>query len=114
MIEISRCRSPEMVEEEIGMHVLAYHPIRGVIARAARAHDRPPRRVSFPGAWPTMTAFSRSLDRASPGRRVWLLAVMLPAIAWGIGRVASSLVPASGGPRSNRTSPIRGRRRASD
>jgi hypothetical protein len=80
-MDILRCQSPEMVVKEIWMHLLAYHLIRGVMAQAARAHGREPRRVSFTGAWQTMKAFSQSLGQASPGRRERLVAAMLKAIA---------------------------------
>ncbi len=80
-MNILRCRSPEMVEKEIGMHLLAYNLIRGVMAQAAREHGRPPREVSFTGAWQTMKAFHQALVQASPRERERLVAVMLKAIA---------------------------------
>jgi Transposase DDE domain len=80
-MDILRCQSPEMVVKEIWMHLLAYTLIRGVMAQAARAHGREPRRVSFTGAWQTMKAFQESLSQASPGRRERLVAAMLRAIA---------------------------------
>jgi hypothetical protein len=80
-MDILRCQSPGMVEKEIWMHLLAYNLIRGVMAEAARAHDREPRAVSFTGAWQTMQAFQESLSRASRGRRERLVATMLQAIA---------------------------------
>src|SRR5262249_58018387 len=80
-MDILRCQSPEMVRKEIGMHLLAYNLIRGVMAQAARAHGRAPRRVSFTGAWQTMKAFHDSLVGASPADRQRLVAVMLKAIA---------------------------------
>ena len=43
-MEVPRCQSPEMVEKEIWMHLLAYNLIRGVMAQAAKAHGRGPRR----------------------------------------------------------------------
>jgi hypothetical protein len=39
-MDVLRCKSPEMVEKEIWMHLLAYNLIRGVMARAAEAHDK--------------------------------------------------------------------------
>ena len=63
------------------MHLLAYNLIRGVMAEAAKAHGRAPRRVSFTGAWQTMKAFHDSLVEASPAERERLVAVMLKAIA---------------------------------
>ncbi len=35
-MDVLRCRSPELVEKEIWMHLLAYNLIRGGIAEAAR------------------------------------------------------------------------------
>jgi hypothetical protein len=80
-MDVLRCQSPEMVEKEIWMHPLAYNLIRGVMAEAARAHGRAPRRVSFTGAWQTIKAFQESLSQASPARRERLIAAMLAAIA---------------------------------
>jgi hypothetical protein len=80
-MDILRRRSPEMVEKEIGMHLLAENLIRGVMAPAARAHGRAPRRVSFTGAWPTRKAFPGALVAASPAARQRRVAAMLEAIA---------------------------------
>jgi hypothetical protein len=80
-MDVLRCQSPEMVEKEVWMHLLAYNLIRGVMAQAARAHGRAPRRVSFTGAWQTMKAFHDSLNGASPAGRERLVAAMLQAIA---------------------------------
>ena len=38
-MDVLRCKSPEMVEKEIWMHLLAYNLIRGVMAQAADAHS---------------------------------------------------------------------------
>jgi hypothetical protein len=80
-MDVLRCQSPEMVEKEIWMHLLAYNLVRGVMAEAARAHGRAPRAVSFTGAWQTMKAFHGALVAASPGARERLVAAMLKAIA---------------------------------
>ena len=80
-MDVLRGRSPEMVEKEIWMHLLAYNLIRGVIAQAAKEHGKRPRQVSFKGALQTMAAFHESLRTASPGERDRLMAVMLKAIA---------------------------------
>jgi hypothetical protein len=80
-MDVLRCESPEMVEKEIWMHLLAYNLIRGVIAEAAQAHGEPPRQVSFKGALQTMAAFQDALRRATPAERQRLFAVMLKAIA---------------------------------
>lgn len=80
-MDVLRCKSPEMVEKEIWMHLLAYNLIRGVMARAAEAHDKQPRQISFKGALQTMTAFQDALRRATAGDRERLVQAMLGAIA---------------------------------
>ena len=71
-MDVLRCKSPEMVEKEIWMHLLAYNLIRGVMAQAAEAHGEQPRHLSFKGALQTMTAFQDVLRRASPASgRPW-------------------------------------------
>ena len=49
-MDVLRCKTPEMVEKEIWMHLLAYNLIRGVMAKAAEAHDKQPRRLELQGA----------------------------------------------------------------
>jgi hypothetical protein len=80
-MDVLRCQSPEMVEKEIWMHLLAYNLIRGVIVEAAQPHGKAPRQVSFKGALQTMTAFQDVLRQATAGERQRLFAVMLKAIA---------------------------------
>jgi hypothetical protein len=80
-MDVLRCKTPEMVEKEIWMHMLAYNLIRGVMSRAAKEHGVRPREISFKGALQTMTAFQDSLRRADPPSRRVLVAVMLEAIA---------------------------------
>jgi hypothetical protein len=59
-MEILRTKSPEMVRKEVGMHLLAYNLIRGVMAEAARGRDLQPRELSFNGARQTMRAFEEA------------------------------------------------------
>jgi IS4 transposase len=80
-MDVLRCMTPEMVEKEIWMHLLAYNLIRGVMARAADAHGVRPRQISFKGALQTMTAFQDGLRRADPPTRRVLIDAMLEAIA---------------------------------
>jgi hypothetical protein len=46
-MELLRCKTPEMVEKEIAVHVLAYNIIRGNLAQAAILHNKIPRQLSF-------------------------------------------------------------------
>jgi len=80
-MDVLRCKSPEMVEKEIWMHLLAYNLIRGVMAKAAVAHDKQPRQLSFKGALQTMTAFQDALRQAMPGARDRLVRDLLKAIS---------------------------------
>jgi Transposase DDE domain len=80
-MDVLRCKSPEMVEKEIWMHLLAYNLIRGVMAQAAEAHEKRPRLLSFKGTLQTITAFQEALRRAAPVDRELLLQAMLRAIA---------------------------------
>ena len=49
-MELLRCKTPEMVEKEIAVHVLAYNIIRGNLAQAAILHDKISRQLSFRSA----------------------------------------------------------------
>lgn len=80
-MDILRCKTPEMVEKEIWMHLLAYNLIRGVMARAGAVHGVPPRLLSFKGTLQTMAAFGDALHFASPQVCLVLLERMLAAIA---------------------------------
>jgi IS4 transposase len=46
-MEMLRCKSPEMVQKEIAVHLLAYNIIRGNLVQAAVLHDKVPRQLSF-------------------------------------------------------------------
>jgi Transposase DDE domain len=59
-MEMLRTRSPAMVGKEIGMHLLAYNLIRGIMAEAARASEIKPRTISFTGSVHTIRAFEES------------------------------------------------------
>ena len=56
-MEMLRTKSPEMVRKEIGMHLLAYNVIRGLMAEAARVERVKPRALSFLGAVHPARAF---------------------------------------------------------
>ena len=59
-MEMLRTKSPEMVRKEIGVHLLAYNLIRGVMAEAARGREIVPRELSFNGARQTLRAFGET------------------------------------------------------
>jgi hypothetical protein len=59
-MEMLRTKTPEMVRKEVGMNLLAYNLIRGVMAEAARGRDMQPRELSFNGARQTVRAFEET------------------------------------------------------
>jgi hypothetical protein len=59
-MEMLRTKTPDMVRKEVGMHLLAYNLIRGVMAEAARGRDVQPRELSFNGARQTIRAFEET------------------------------------------------------
>ena len=80
-MDVLRCQTPEMVRQEIWMHMLAYNLIRGVMRDAAEAHAKRPRHLSFKGALQTMTAFQDALRWSRPSDRATLMGEMLKAIS---------------------------------
>jgi hypothetical protein len=80
-IDILRCKTPQMVEKELWAHLLAYNVIRGLIAAAAEAYGKLPRRLSFKGALQAVCAFADALRLTPPRRRPVLLDALLQTIA---------------------------------
>jgi hypothetical protein len=56
-MECLRCKTPELVRNEIWTHVLAYNLIRTIMAQAASKHELAPRSISFKGTLQTLEAF---------------------------------------------------------
>jgi hypothetical protein len=81
-MDVLRCKSPEMVEKEIWVHLLAYNIIRGLMAAAAATHGVLPRELSFKGALQALGAFRDSMRMAAPGIRQELWESMFEAIAY--------------------------------
>jgi hypothetical protein len=46
-MEMLRCKTPEMVQKEIAVHLLAYNMIRGNLAQTAVRNSITPRQLSF-------------------------------------------------------------------
>lgn len=56
-MECLRCKSPELVRNEIWTYAIAYNLIRTTMAQAANEPNLLPRTISFKGAMQTLTAF---------------------------------------------------------
>lgn len=93
-MDVLRCKTAEMVVKEIWTYLLAYNLIRGLIAAAAEAHGKEPRRLSFKGALQALQAFRDSLGLASLERRRALVEQMLLAIiAYEVGNRPGRMEP---------------------
>jgi hypothetical protein len=91
-MDVSSCKSPEMVRKELGAHLLGYNLVRKVLAQAALAGEVTPRQLSFAGAVQTVNAFRwlRAVGSGGEGQRLLqalLLAVAAHAVGGRPGRV---------------------------
>src|SRR5262249_59490002 len=80
-MDVLRCKSPEMVRQEIWAHLLAYNLLLTVMAVAAGETGLEPRQVSFKGAKQAVTAFAPKLEAARPKARPALIDAMLAVVA---------------------------------
>jgi len=58
------CKTPEMVEKTILMHLLAYNLLRGIMAEAARPAQCSPRQLSVKASLQFVKAFAEALTRS--------------------------------------------------
>ena len=73
-MEVLSCLSPQMVQKELWVYLLAYNAIRFLMAQAAHSAGMHPREVSFKHTVQMWTEWiSRSLLRRNPGAGVDLL-----------------------------------------
>jgi hypothetical protein len=67
-MDVLRGRTPELVDKEVWMHLLAYNLLRTVMAAAAHRHAVPVRALSFKGAAQLVQAFHHLLLTAPAAR----------------------------------------------
>ena len=70
-MDILRCKTPNMILKEIGVHLLAYNLIRIIMAQAAYRHHSHPRSISFKATLQLLNAF-QPIVLLTP-RKVWPL-----------------------------------------
>lgn len=99
-MDILRCLTPEMVQKEISVHLLAYNLVRWAVASAAYLGEVLPRTLSFTGAKRVLTAFASQL-RQCPNQRLSVMFAMV------LGAIASLTLPF----RPNRVEPRAKKRR---
>ena len=82
-LDILRCKSPELIEKETLMHLIAYNLIRLLMQQAASTHAASLERISFKGALDTVRHFAAAIHaaRATPRKQDALIAEMLAIIA---------------------------------
>ena len=68
-MDILRAKSPRMIDKEIGVHLLAYNLVRGIMARAAAGAQVLARALSFKGALQLLVTFQQHL-RGAAGKSV--------------------------------------------
>lgn len=79
-MDVLRCKTPEMVEKEVVMHIIAYNLIRATMIEAARATRKPLERISFKGACQAIREWTPILAIASESALTKLYHAMLQAI----------------------------------
>jgi hypothetical protein len=102
-IDILRCKSPDMVEREILIHLICYNMVRALMQRSAHLYDQPLERISFKGTLDTVRQWACPIRASAnkPRKQTELINRMLMAIA-------SDLLPARPGrsePRAKKRRP---------
>lgn len=80
-MDMLRCKTPEMVDKEIWVHLLAYNLLRTVMADAAKKHRVKPRQLSMKGAAQAVQAFTPYMLCSGQKDRKDLYQMLLDAIA---------------------------------
>jgi len=63
-MDILKCKSPEMVEKELWMRIIAYNLVRVLMLQAARAHGVVSERISFKGTISTLQQWAPVLAQS--------------------------------------------------
>jgi hypothetical protein len=82
-LDILRCKSPDLIEKEAAIHLIAYNLIRLFMQRAAADHQVELGRLSFKGSLDTVRHFAAAVHAAcaTPRRQQALIDQMLAVIA---------------------------------
>lgn len=79
--DVLRCKTPQMVQKELWMHVIAYNLVRAIMLDASTAHRVPLDRISFKGTCDAIRNWAPMIAQATPSGRGELITAMLRAIA---------------------------------
>lgn len=83
-MDMLSCRSPDMIQKELEMHLVAYNLTRSIMQEAMLTYHVPLARISFKGTLDTMRQYSQTLARIpmrQRKKRSALYAQMLQTIA---------------------------------
>jgi hypothetical protein len=80
-MDILRCKTPEMVQKELRMRVIAYNLIRALMLEASTTHHIPIDRLSFKGTLATVRHWAPALADSREPTRSNLHRIMLAYIA---------------------------------
>jgi len=85
-MDILRCKTPEMVNKEILMHLIAYNCIRRLMLEAAKKKDVTLRRISFKGSVQALRQWEPHLNHGKVSRdeRTRLIRMLTDSIAGNI------------------------------
>jgi hypothetical protein len=67
-MDVLRCQTPEMIQKEVLMHLIAYNCIRRLMAEAAKAADLAVRLVSFKGSLQALRTWEPHLNQGRLNR----------------------------------------------
>jgi hypothetical protein len=67
-MEMLSCQSPEMIDKELQLHLIAHNLVRLVAAQAASAHQAPIERISFKGTLDGLRQFCLAMTQARSKR----------------------------------------------
>lgn len=79
-MNVLRCKTPDMVEKEVWMHMLVYNLVRTLMSKAAARSGTAPRKLSFKGAMQAIRSHSEAMMYAMEGRREILYKQLLEII----------------------------------
>jgi hypothetical protein len=82
-MDVLRCKSPDLVDKEIWVHMLVYNILRKLMVAATAKSGSEPHEISFKGTLQALTAFRDAMRTANSERRTKLWEAMFVAIAHG-------------------------------
>lgn len=68
-LDVLRCQSPELIEKEIHLQVIAYNLVRALMLEAAWRHDVAIERISFKGTVDTLRSWAGLMAPAMFARK---------------------------------------------